>query len=139
MLTRVRTRLIKYVIVGTVVSVLVTTGGGWPDWRDGDDEDDRTVVVTVTWSKAGDQPGVIEVRGHLAGPYKHEAYTPSPFVESGLTMVGDVVDVHASALDGPFISFDCSIVVKKGAALIGGETQKTIWPGLRAYCRRTIS
>lgn len=138
MLTRMKVRALKLVITATVLMAVAATWGGWPEWRDGEEHpDDRYVVATVTWQTAGEKPGFIRVRGNLGGAFKTDVYSPSPFVEQGVTTAGDVIEVHAEALDGPFLVLDCDIRVTGG--LGGGETQKTIWAGLRAYCRRVVS
>lgn len=138
---RTRTKIRAFVVLATALVVLgATTWGGWPEWRDDElGPDDRHVTVTVTWEKIGDAPGFIQVKGNLGGPFHSDAYSPSPFVEQGITTAGDVVEVHAVAIDGPFASFDCTITTVGGLAGAGVAMQKTIWAGLRAYCRQVIA
>lgn len=135
------TRLkLRAILLTIAVVAVIGTWGSWIDFRDGD-PDDRAATITVTWQPAADRaPGYINIKGKLAGPIEAEAYSPSPFVETEAVRRGDLVEVHASAIDGPFLSFDCSIVVAgPDGAEIRQNVTKTIWAGLRAVCRAVIA
>jgi hypothetical protein len=139
---KTRTKVRATLAIAALVAV-ASFWGGWPEFRDDDGDypadrapDERGVTLTLSWTPAATRkPGHINARGWLAGPFKTEGpYSPSPFVENGTAHRGDKVEVHGEAVDGPFLSFDCSIT---GTGVV--EVKKTIWAGLRAYCSAVLA